>query len=199
MNQAILYIHGQGGSPEEAKHYQPLFPNHDVIGLDYRAQTPREAKEEFPGLFDSLCRGYSSVTLIANSIGAFFAMNALSGRDLDKACFISPVVNMQKLIEDMMLWANVSEKELREKGIIETAFGQALSWDYLSYVRKHPIQWEIPTHILYGSEDNLTSFATISEFAENTGASLTVMEGGEHWFHTDAQMQFLDSWITSVP
>jgi hypothetical protein len=24
---------------------------------------------------------------------------------------------------------------------------------------------------------------------------LTVMEGGEHWFHTDEQIQFLDDWI----
>ena len=25
--------------------------------------------------------------------------------------------------------------------------------------------------------------------------SLTVMEGGEHWFHTEEQMRFLDEWI----
>ena len=24
---------------------------------------------------------------------------------------------------------------------------------------------------------------------------LTVIEGGEHWFHTDEQIQFLDDWI----
>jgi len=27
------------------------------------------------------------------------------------------------------------------------------------------------------------------------GAELTVMEEGEHWFHTDEQMRFLDNWI----
>ena len=32
------------------------------------------------------------------------------------------------------------------------------------------------------------------------GADLTVMEDGEHWFHTNAQMQFLDDWIRwSIP
>ena len=36
---------------------------------------------------------------------------------------------------------------------------------------------------------------TIGEFADATGASLTVMENGEHWFHTDEQMRFLDDWI----
>ena len=32
-------------------------------------------------------------------------------------------------------------------------------------------------------------------FAEQTGAILTVMNDGEHWFHTDRQMEFLDDWI----
>lgn len=191
----VLYIHGQGGSPEEAVHYTPLFKGCDVIGLDYHAQTPWEAKEEFPRLFDAVCGLYQSVTVIANSIGAFFTMSALDGRKIEKAYFVSPVVNMQKLIEDMMGWANVREDELREKGEIETSFGQTLSWKYLSYVKAHPIEWPVPTHILYGSRDHLTSLATISAFARQIGATLTVMDGGEHWFHTEEQMQFLDAWI----
>ena len=32
-------------------------------------------------------------------------------------------------------------------------------------------------------------------FAEELGAGLTVMESGEHWFHTDEQMKFPDDWI----
>jgi len=24
------------------------------------------------------------------------------------------------------------------------------------------------------------------------------MEGGEHWFHTEEQMEFLDRWITGI-
>lgn len=191
----VLYIHGQGGSPEEAVHYTPLFKGCDVIGLDYHAQTPWEAKEEFSRLFDAVCGLYQSVTVIANSIGAFFTMSAFDGRKIEKAYFISPVVNMQKLIEDMMGWANVSEDELREKGEIETSFGQTLSWEFLSYVKAHPIEWPVPTHILYGSRDHLTSLATISAFARQIDATLTVMDGGEHWFHTEEQMQFLDTWI----
>ena len=109
--------------------------------------------------------------------------------------FISPIVNMEKLIADMMLWANVTEDKLQSKKEIPTAFGETLSWEYLCYVRRHPIVWNIPTCILYGGKDHLTSRKTISEFAEKQGAGLTVMEDGEHWFHTDAQMQFLDAWI----
>ena len=62
-------------------------------------------------------------------------------------------------------------------------------------MREHPIKWTAPTHILYGDKDNLTSLETITEFANQMGATLTVMENGEHWFHTEEQMLFLDNWM----
>ena len=43
--------------------------------------------------------------------------------------------------------------------------------------------------------ESLTSYETISCFADQISATLTVMKGGEHWFHTDNQMAFLDQWI----
>ena len=48
MDKAVIYIHGKGGDAEEALHYKSLFSDCDVIGLDYTAQFPWEAKEEFP-------------------------------------------------------------------------------------------------------------------------------------------------------
>lgn len=196
MNQnAILYIHGKGGNSREAEHYRPLFPGCRVIGYDYAAQTPWEAKREFPVFFDKIRAKHESVTVIANSIGAFFTMYALHDRQIENAFFISPIVNMEKLICDMMLWANVSEKELRSRKEIVTEFGEMLSWEYLCYVREHPIVWTVPTHILYGEKDNLTSLDTVSAFARQIGADLTVMKDGEHWFHTPEQMEFLDRWI----
>ena len=48
MNRVIIYIHGKGGNAEEAEHYKTLFKDSDVIGFDYTAQTPWEAKEQFP-------------------------------------------------------------------------------------------------------------------------------------------------------
>ena len=95
----------------------------------------------------------------------------------------------------MMQWANVSESELESEGIIHTDYGEDLSWEYLSYVRSHPMVWRVPTQILFGSKDHLMSLDTITRFANKNHATLTVMDGGEHWFHTDEQMQFLDNWI----
>ena len=200
MRRIIIYIHGKGGNAEEANHYRSLFPESDVVGFDYTSQNPWDAKNEFPGLFDSCSKAYDEVILIANSIGAFFAMSALAEKRISKALFISPIVNMEKLITDMMMWSNVTEDELESKKEIPTEFGETLSWEYLCYVRRYPIRWHIPTCILYGGRDHLTSRETISEFAEKQGADLTVMEDGEHWFHTKEQMQFLDDWLCrSIP
>ena len=197
MKDAVLYIHGKGGSAAECEHYKPLFPDCEVFGLDYQTFTPWETGAEIRAAVEELKAEYESILLIANSIGAYFSMCAGIGHLLRKAYFISPIVNMEKLITDMMQWANVTEAELKSKGVIHTAFGEDLSWEYLCYVREHPIDWKVPTSILYGSCDNLTSFETISDFAKKHGATLTVMESGEHWFHTEAQMRFLGEWIRS--
>ena len=193
----LIYIHGQYGSPEEAEHYKSLFPGCEVIGFDYKAQTPWEAEREFAEYFNGLGfpnggisdgsqknsgissdepkgKSIRSIGIIANSIGAFYAMCALAGKDIAVAYFISPIVDLER---------------------IESV---TLDEEHLRYVRQHPIDWHVPTHILYGENDNLTSLATISDFARRTGSSLEVMPGGEHWFHTPEQMAFLDGWIRKI-
>jgi len=195
MKHVVVYVHGKGGAADEAEHYRPLFPGHEVIGFDYRAQAPWEAREEFPRFFDSLRGDCSPVILLANSIGAFFSMSALSTRQVDRALFVSPVVDMEKMISDMMAWANVTEDELSARKEIPTEFGETLSWDWLCDVRRYPLRWTVPTSILYGEHDNLTPLETMAAFAARIGAPLTVMPGCEHWFHTPEQMAFLDRWI----
>ena len=195
MKEIVVYVHGKGGSAQEAEHYKALFPDCEVIGFDYCSQTPWEATKEFSGFFATLRKRCEKLTLVANSIGAFFSLVSLNEKLVDTAYFISPVVDMEQLICNMMQWAGVSETELAEKLEIPTTFGEMLSWKYLCYVREHPISWKISTRILYGENDNLTSIETIKAFVEKINAELTVMPGGEHWFHTKEQMQFLDNWI----
>lgn len=197
MKNIVIYVHGKGGSAQEAEHYGTLFPDAEVVGFDYRAQTPWEAKEEFLRFFAGQRERCGSLVLVANSIGAYFSMCASAETLIDRAYFISPIVDMEKLICKMMAWTGVTEQELAEKSEIPTEFGETLSWNYLCYVREHPLHWGVPTCILYGGRDSLTSPETVTAFAERTGAELTVMPDGEHWFHTQRQLQFLDSWITS--
>ena len=192
---AVLYVHGKGGSAAEAEFYVGIFPECDVVGFDYKSETPWESMGEFQLEAKRLLAEYDGIILVANSIGAYFSLLSLADMPIEKVYFISPIANMEKLILDMMQWSGVTEDELQEKGVIATEFGEALSWEYLAWVRSHPVSWHIPTEILYGSEDKLQSVNTIKAFADDIGAGLTIMEQGEHWFHTEEQLQFLREWF----
>ena len=195
MIKLVVYVHGKGGNAQEAEHYKAMFPNCGVIGFDYKSETPWEAKEEFKKYFDEKKREYDSVILIANSIGAFFSMNTLSEKQIDKAFFISPVVDMENLIENMMHWAGVTEEELKARKEIKTDFGETLSYNYLEYVRENPISWRVSTDILYGEKDNLTSKEVITVFAEKTGSSLTIMNRRVTFVTRRIALSFIFSWF----
>lgn len=195
MKDLVLYVHGKGGSANEADFYRPLFPECDVVGLAYTAGTPWDAEKELRAAIEPLRGKYGNITLIANSIGAFFSMCAGLDAFLHRAYFISPVADMERLITDMMQFANVTEQDLRERGEIVTPFGETLSWRYLQYVRTHPVRWNAPTYILYGENDALVPPETVKSFSDSHNARLTVMKNGEHWFHTEEQMRFLAAWL----
>ena len=195
MQKAILYIHGKGGNPTEAEQYRAYFPGFDVIGVDYDGYLPWDVKEQLKARYDKLCGKYGHISVIANSIGAYFTMLALHDRKVEKALFISPILDMERLIQDMMCWAGVTESQLREQGEIPTDFGETLSWEYLCFARENLVRWDIPTEILYAGKDNLTSRETVEQFVKAHSCTFTVMENGEHWFHTEEQLAFLYDWI----
>lgn len=195
MKQVILYIHGKGGSHLEGARYQKNCPGFDLVGVDYNGTLPWVVQRQLQEAYDEARKQYDCVYVLANSIGAYFAMHALRACDIERALFISPVLDMERLILDMMGWANVSEAELREKGEILTDFGEVLSWDYLCFVRENPVAWAVPTEILYAERDHLISRQTVDGFVGSHNAKLTVMRGGEHWFHTEEQLAFLDAWM----
>lgn len=150
---------------------------------------------EFPDFFDLATSQYNKIYLMANSIGAYYSMLSLANKSIEKAMFISPIVDMEKVILNMMAQSNISEANLRKRKEITTSSGTHLSWRYLSHARNNPIIWNIPTHILYAENDNITSLETMTNFANKIGATVTVMNHGEHWFHTEEQMNFLDKWF----
>lgn len=198
MKNIIVYIHGKGGNAAESENYRKYFPDSDIYGFDYKSNYPWDAKKEFIQKINELKQKYDDIIIVANSIGAYFSLISGIDKFISKAYLISPVVNMERLILDMIKWAGTTKDELRKKKVIPVDFGDDLSWEYLQYVRSNPVQWNVPTEVLYGSMDNLQSIETINKFVERTGAGLTVMEGGEHWFHTEEQLEFLDKWMSKV-
>lgn len=202
-----LFVHGKCGCKEEAEAFASIvcpagvqvlavdLPGHGERKEMQDAFNPWTVVPELRSVMAHIKSRWDSVSLRANSIGVYFSMLALSDADIRKALLVSPVLDMERLIVSMMTWAGVTEARLREKGKIQTDFGETLSWRYLAWVREHPIDnWRCPTSILYAGQDNLTSRDTVEAFAEEHHAALTVMEDGEHWFHTPEQLQVLAAW-----
>jgi hypothetical protein len=186
---------------EEAtdKGYQVLsfdLPEHgDRKGEDYACKVQNCVSEL------TVIMGYaqaisSDICLFACSMGSYFSLLAYRDLPLKQCLFLSPVLNMERIINNMMAWFNISEDRLKAEKVIETPIGQTLYWDYYCYVKSHPIDtWDKPTAILYGSDDNLSEFNVISEFVQRHHCKLHVLEHGEHFFHTDEQLQYFRQWL----
>lgn len=194
MGKVYLYVHGKGGNAKEAEQYIGVVDG-VVDAVEYEDYSPCVVKELILEKFLQLEKEYDEINIIANSIGAYFSMLALQNKNVKNAFFISPIVDMEKLILNMMAFANVSEKELESKKEIKTNFGETLSWKYLCFVRQNPIIWHAHTFVLYGEKDNMTSLETIENFVKGHDALLSVMKNGEHWFHKKEQMDFLYCWL----
>jgi pimeloyl-ACP methyl ester carboxylesterase len=136
-----------------------------------------------------------NISLFACSMGAYFSLLAYKHIPLRKAWFLSPLVDMERMIGNMMTWFNVSEERLKAEQEIATPIGQPLYWDYYCYVKEHPITtWNAPTYILYGTKDDTVEPDTVDAFAKRFHADLQLMEQGEHYFHTEEQLSFFRQW-----
>ncbi|MGW8957860.1 alpha/beta hydrolase [Paenibacillus sp. NPDC055715] len=136
------------------------------------------------------------ISIFACSMGAYFSLLAYNNFPLKQCLFLSPVLDMERIIKNMMTWFSVSEDRLKVEREISTPIGQTLYWDYYCYVKSHPVDtWNKPTAILYGSEDDLCEYDVISTFASRFHCQLKVMKHGKHYFHTKEQLQFYRQWL----
>jgi len=139
---------------------------------------------------------WKEVSLFACSMGAYFSLLAYKNDMLKKALFLSPVVNMERIIDNMMTWFHVTPERLKNEMTIETPIGQKLYWDYYCYVKQHPIStWDIETDILYGAKDDLCEFKVLNDFVKKYGCRLEILDEGEHYFHTEEQLKVFRHWL----
>lgn len=142
---------------------------------------------------------YEEINLWACSMGAYFSLQAFKDENIKKCLFLSPIINMNVLIKFLMLVSGVSEDELKEKQEIKTEFGQTLYWDYYKYVKENPIlSWDKETYILYGSKDSEQTKNIINGFCRSFNSNLTILENGEHYFHTKEQLDFYKKWLDKI-
>lgn len=204
--QVWLCVHGQGGRKEDAAGFAALAEEYgaQVLSLDLPEHgertgrsplcVPWQAAPEIRSAAEWARSRWNWLGLRGESLGAWFGMLALEDQPPERALFVSPVLDMAALIEDMMSWAGVTASRLEREGEISTDFGQTLSWEYFCYAKEHAVRrWECPTEILYAREDALIRRETVEDFAARFHAGLTVTEG-EHWFHTPGQLEVLTEW-----
>lgn len=207
-DQVYLYVHGQGGNKEEAARFAPIVSERgwQVLSIDLPEHGERKSETDrfYPWIVVPEIRNawsyadprWRRIALRADSIGAWYSMLALHDEAIERSLFVSPILDMEHLIANFMQWAGVTREELEIRKTIPTSFGQTLSWDYFVYAKEHPIpKWNTDTRVLYGSKDNLTERHVVDGFVERFHCGLTVMEGGEHWFHTEEQLAVLNRWV----
>lgn len=203
----FLYIHGKLGFKEEAESFAEIagvkgwqvlsidLPEHGERKQEKDRFNPWCAVPELKTVLQYIQQHFKTVGLRANSIGAWFAMQSFDGSEFERCLFVSPVLDMEKLIQNMMQWADVSEERLKKESLVPTDIGETLSWKYYEYAKAHPImEWRCRIDILYASNDNMTTQKTVDEFTEKCHSSITVMENGDHWFHTSEQLAVLNQW-----
>lgn len=207
----FLYVHGKHSRKEEAEYFAPIAERcgYQTLSFDLPEHGER-AKESYPcsvqngvrdlnEIYSFIKDKYSSISLYACSLGAYFSLVAFQEVKFDRCLFLSPILDMERLIRNMMKWSDISEDELKKIGEYQTSFGEKLSWDYYEYVQNNPVKrWNGPTFILYGENDNLTEREVLDSFARNHNCDVTIMPNGEHYFHTQEQLDFLDDWLQRV-
>ena len=207
-DRVYLFVHGKMSNKEEALGFAEIAVNkgYQVVSFDLPEHGERKA-EKYPCTAQNGVRDletvieyvesrWKSVSLFACSLGAYFSLVAFRGRAFEKCLFLSPVLDMERLIQNMMSWFNVAADELMAKREIPTPMGETLSWDYYTYVRENPIaNWASPTWIIYGEKDNLTERSVVDSFAARFGCALKVVPGGEHPLSTPENVGAVAAWI----
>lgn len=101
--------------------------------------------------------------------------------------------------DNMMLQAQVTEEQLKERQEIKTETGVVLSWKYLCWVREHPVKSICKeTNILYGTQDEMIPYKIVKKFSEENNCRLNFVENGQHWLHTDREVAAMRKWEQTV-
>ncbi len=207
-DQVYLFVHGKFSNKAEAEDFARMAgkKGYQVISFDLPGHGDRKEENYACHVKDAVhdlriighyvMQNWSKIYLMAASLGAYFSLISYQELPIERCLFLSPLLNMERLIQNMMLWFQVGEEELKEKKEILTPMGETLIWDYYCYVREHPIQfWNKKTAILYGSQDHLTEYSVVEDFVRRFGCELTVVEGAQHNFQSKEYTDFADRWL----
>jgi len=203
-----IFVHGKMSCKEEAEHFAEIASGKDcqVISFDLPEHGERKKDEykctiqngmnDLKKIYDYVELNWKKKSLFCVSLGAYFSLMTYKNMEFEKCLFVSPILDMEKLIRNMMKWINVSEEELKDRKEIPTPFGETLSWQYFSFVKDNPVtKWNNKTYILYGGKDNLTEREVVDSFVKKFNCELLVMDDAEHYFQDKNHLEIYDKWM----
>lgn len=201
-----IYIHGQGGNKFEAERFAMIATSKgfQVLAIDLPKHgtrhdkvdfVPWEVEKELRIVMDyAKCR-WNKICIRATSIGVYFSLLSFKSNKIEKCLFVSPLLDMQRMISDLMHLANVSAEQLKIKKVMNTDFGQTLSWQYYCYAIENKVKSLCKnTEILYASGDEVIPQNTIEKFAKENNCGITILNGCEHWLHLPNEVKYMEDW-----
>ena len=207
---AYIYGHGKLWKKEEAEAFAEIAQRHghQTISFDLPQHGERIGEEypcsvwngveDFSKIAEFSRSSWEELSFFGCSLGAYFGLMAFQDLRLQKCLFYSPLVDMKHMIVNMLKALGLTEHDLYLRREIPTPFGETLSWPYLEYVQKHPIEkWKHKTSILSGSKDDLVDPETVIPFCERFQCRETVVEGAGHYFQDPEHLRTLYAWIES--
>lgn len=129
------------------------------------------------------------LALFGCSMGAYAGLLACRKEALEAAFFLSPVLDMAHMVEDMMAQFHIPQEVLRSQKKLLLPNGQALYWSDLCYLRENPVcMWATPTYILRGSEDFFAGRRPFRRLRKGSPGRIQTAAGAEHYFHTPGSL-----------
>ncbi|MCO5381092.1 MAG: alpha/beta hydrolase [Methanosarcina barkeri] len=149
----LIEVHGNLSNKEDTvislmaqkavtKGYQVLsfdLPMHGERVDEEYACIPENCVSDLTAVYEYTKSLASEIHLFACSMGAYFSLLAYHNFDIKKSLFLSPIVNMERIIRNMMVGFQVSEEKLKTEHEIRLPIGQKLEWNYYCYVKENPI------------------------------------------------------------
>ncbi len=209
----LIAVHGNQSSKADvpisilaeeagARGYQVLsfdLPQHGERKGEERLCKVQYCVEELIKIREFAQKRATTISIFACSMGAYFTLLAYKDMPLERCLFLSPVLNMESIIQNMMTWFDVSEERLQNEQEIATPIGEVLYWDYYSYVKTNPIlYWNAPTSILYGEKDELCEWEYVEAFAKKFQSRLEIVPNASHYFQTTEQLETYRNWLKTL-
>lgn len=202
-----IHVHGKMSQKEHAEQFAVVAAEKGYQTLSFDLPEHGERKSspdrcdiwngmrDLKTIADWAFSHYSHVSLFGCSLGAYFSLQTYAELPFQKCLFQSPVLDMEYLVRQMMLWFDITEERLEKEKEIDNPV-DPLRWDYFQFILSHPVKnWDIPTAVLYGGKDDLQSRAVIDAFCNAHNCALTVSDQSGHAFMDESDNAIIQNWL----